>query len=246
MEAGRDQLRSFIERVLRLKAEQDELSRDIREIYAEAKSCGFDKTAMGQVVAHLRKVEKRGRDEVAEQSAIFETYLDAYHGITSGTAVATHTHEADTDIPLPADKGEEASPAPERKSTGLATHYEGSEGANTGGDDVDRSASARPSGQEIVGAEPPGIDGGSSLSGSGPDLKRAPHSSSEETSCPQHEPSGEQQCDTMGVTAGRDPQLIQPRWPFKPHCLRPYACGSAQFDRHCGDCRRAMEGEQAA
>ena len=71
-------LKSFIDRVLRLKEEQDALSADIREIYAEAKGDGFDKTAMGEVVSYLRKVEKKGKDAVAEHGAMFDLYLDAY------------------------------------------------------------------------------------------------------------------------------------------------------------------------
>lgn len=88
---GRDQLRSFVERVLRLKAEQDGLSGDIRDIYAEAKATGFDKTALGKVVAHVRQIEKKGREVVAEQDEYFDVYLHAY----LGTDVATHRHEGD-------------------------------------------------------------------------------------------------------------------------------------------------------
>ncbi|MCO5962331.1 DUF2312 domain-containing protein [Sinorhizobium meliloti] len=74
------QIRAFIDRILRLKEEQDTIGEDIRDIYAEAKSMGFDKTAMGNVVAHLRKVAKKGSDTVAEQGAIFDLYLCAYEG----------------------------------------------------------------------------------------------------------------------------------------------------------------------
>ncbi|WP_426289038.1 DUF2312 domain-containing protein [Ensifer adhaerens] len=86
------QLKAYIDRVLRLKEEQDTLGDDIREVYAEAKSEGYDKTIMGKVVAHLRKVAKSGEDAVSEQEMNFDTYLQAYHR-ASGTAVATHTHE---------------------------------------------------------------------------------------------------------------------------------------------------------
>jgi uncharacterized protein (UPF0335 family) len=74
------QIKAFIDRILRLKEEQDSIGNDIRDIYAEAKSMGFDKTAMGNVVAHLRKVAKKGHDTVAEQGAIFDLYLAAYEG----------------------------------------------------------------------------------------------------------------------------------------------------------------------
>jgi uncharacterized protein (UPF0335 family) len=86
------QLKAYVDRVLRLKEEQDTLGDDIREVYAEAKGEGYDKTVMGKLVAHLRKVAKSGEDAVSEQADIFDTYLTAYHR-ASGTAVATHTHE---------------------------------------------------------------------------------------------------------------------------------------------------------
>lgn len=65
------------------------LSEDIREIYAEAKGRGFDKTAIGQVVAYVRKLNKVGQEGINERTAIFDLYLDAYQ---SGAAVsASHT-----------------------------------------------------------------------------------------------------------------------------------------------------------
>jgi uncharacterized protein (UPF0335 family) len=90
------QLKSYIDRVLRLKEEQDALGDDIRDVYAEAKAEGYDKTVMGKLVAHLRKVLKQGDSAVAEAESIFDTYLQAYHR-ASGTPVASHTHEEDFD-----------------------------------------------------------------------------------------------------------------------------------------------------
>lgn len=75
-----DMLRSYIDRILRLKAEQDDLAAGIREVYTEAKSNGFDKTAIGQVVTHVRKRDKKGEAELAEAGAIFDLYLSAYDG----------------------------------------------------------------------------------------------------------------------------------------------------------------------
>jgi uncharacterized protein (UPF0335 family) len=91
------QLKAYIDRVLRLKEEQDALGDDIREIYAEAKAEGYDKTIMGKVVAHLRTELKKGAVAVAEAESIFDTYLHAYQR-ASGTAVAiAHTHEENFD-----------------------------------------------------------------------------------------------------------------------------------------------------
>jgi uncharacterized protein (UPF0335 family) len=80
-----DLVRSFVDRVLRLKQEQDALASDIREVYAEAKSAGFDKTALGKVVDHVRRVAK-DPGKVAELDAAFDDYLQAYHREPS------HTH----------------------------------------------------------------------------------------------------------------------------------------------------------
>nr|WP_278520975.1 GapR family DNA-binding domain-containing protein [Brucella anthropi] len=85
-------LKSFIDRVLRLKEEEDAIKTDIREVYAEMKGEGFDKTVAGQLVAHLRKVEKKGRGEVDNANAIFDLYLNEYE---NGTRLATHTHESE-------------------------------------------------------------------------------------------------------------------------------------------------------
>ncbi|RVK94005.1 DUF2312 domain-containing protein [Sinorhizobium meliloti] len=87
------QIKAFIDRILRLKEEQDTIGEDIRDIYAEAKSMGFDKTAMGNVVAHLRKVAKKGHDTVAEQGAIFDLYLCAYEGKSSHAPAPARARE---------------------------------------------------------------------------------------------------------------------------------------------------------
>jgi uncharacterized protein (UPF0335 family) len=99
------QLRSFINRILRLKSEQDELGSVIRDIYAEAKGNGFDKTVLGKVVAALRAREKHGDAKMSEQDALFETYMAAFE---SGTLIATHAHETPdfkitTPAPVPAE-----------------------------------------------------------------------------------------------------------------------------------------------
>ncbi|MBA9034964.1 DUF2312 domain-containing protein [Rhizobium leguminosarum] len=90
------QLKSYIDRVLRLKEEQDALGQDIRDVYAEARAEGYDKTVMGKLVAHLRRVLKEGDGAIAEAESIFDTYLHAYQR-ASGMPVATHTHEEEFD-----------------------------------------------------------------------------------------------------------------------------------------------------
>lgn len=85
------QVKSIIERILRLKEEQDALASDIRDVYAEAKSNGHDKTALGQAVATIRKKQKDPH-KFDEVDSMTNVYLAAFYG---GTEIATHTHEAD-------------------------------------------------------------------------------------------------------------------------------------------------------
>lgn len=91
------ELRSLIDRVLSLKAQQDDLSEDIRQVYAEAQASRFNKTTMGQVVAYLRKREK-GRAKLEDSEAIFESYLAEYDHGTIPAREDTHAHEA-ADLP---------------------------------------------------------------------------------------------------------------------------------------------------
>ncbi|MDB5690713.1 MAG: hypothetical protein JWL91_2589 [Sphingomonas bacterium] len=68
-----DQLRLFIERIERLEEEKKGMADDIRDVYNEAKSTGFDSKTMRTIV-RLRKMEKHARDE---QEALLETYKAA-------------------------------------------------------------------------------------------------------------------------------------------------------------------------
>ncbi|AFN56942.1 uncharacterized protein (UPF0335 family) [Zymomonas mobilis] len=68
-----DQLRLFIERVERLEEEKKGMADDIRDVYLEAKSQGFDVKTMRSVI-RLRKMEKDARDEM---DALLETYRNA-------------------------------------------------------------------------------------------------------------------------------------------------------------------------
>ena len=68
-----DQLRLFIERIERLEEEKKGMADDIRDVYAEAKSSGYDAKTMRKVVA-LRKMESHVRQEA---DALLETYRSA-------------------------------------------------------------------------------------------------------------------------------------------------------------------------
>jgi uncharacterized protein (UPF0335 family) len=68
-----DHLKSFIERIERLEEEKAALAADVREVFAEAKSAGFDIKIMRQVL-RLRKLDVADRQE---QEALLDIYLHA-------------------------------------------------------------------------------------------------------------------------------------------------------------------------
>jgi uncharacterized protein (UPF0335 family) len=92
---AQDQIVAFVDRILRMKEERKAIDADIREIYAEAKGNGFDKTVLGKLVNYI---EKRQNDAsgLLEGESLFELYLTAYDSAArqTGTRNATHTHEA--------------------------------------------------------------------------------------------------------------------------------------------------------
>lgn len=65
------ELRSFIERIQRLEGEIADINSDKRDVYAEAKSKGFDVPALKAVVSYLRK----DREKAEEHRTIVELYL---------------------------------------------------------------------------------------------------------------------------------------------------------------------------
>ncbi len=71
-----ERLQSFVARIERLEEERAALGADIREVYAEAKSAGFDVKVLRQVV-RLRKMEKSERQEL---EALLQLYMDALGG----------------------------------------------------------------------------------------------------------------------------------------------------------------------
>ena len=70
---ARDQLRAFVERIERLEEEKKTIADDIKEVYGEAKSMGFDTKVLRKVIS-IRKLDQNDR---MEQEAILDTYLHA-------------------------------------------------------------------------------------------------------------------------------------------------------------------------
>ena len=70
---AKDRLRAFVERIERLEEEKAALAADIKEVYAEAKSVGYDTKALRVIV----RMRKQDANERMEQEALLATYMHA-------------------------------------------------------------------------------------------------------------------------------------------------------------------------
>ena len=68
-----DKLKSFIERLEKLSEEKSNINFDIKEVFSEAISIGYDTTIMRKILA-LRKMDI---DERFEQETSLKTYKNA-------------------------------------------------------------------------------------------------------------------------------------------------------------------------
>jgi len=67
---NKDQLMQFIERIERLEEDKKAISDDIKDIYAEAKSSGYESKIIRKIVSLRRKTKEQRQEE--------ETLLDLY------------------------------------------------------------------------------------------------------------------------------------------------------------------------
>ena len=68
-----DELRLLIERIERLEEEKKAIADDVKDVYGEAKSRGYD-TKTIRTIVRLRKMESHSRQEA---EALLETYKAA-------------------------------------------------------------------------------------------------------------------------------------------------------------------------
>jgi uncharacterized protein (UPF0335 family) len=68
--AATERLKSFVERIERLEEEKKALADDIKEVYSEAKSAGFDVKILRQLI-RLRKMDPADRNEMEEILTIY-------------------------------------------------------------------------------------------------------------------------------------------------------------------------------
>ncbi|MCX8954850.1 DUF2312 domain-containing protein [Ruegeria sp. NA] len=67
------ELRQFVERIERLEMEKKDIADQIKEVYAESKSRGYDVKALRSIIS----LRKRDKDDIAEQEAVIEMYKEA-------------------------------------------------------------------------------------------------------------------------------------------------------------------------
>ncbi len=72
-QSAKDQLRSYVERIERLEEEKAALAGDIRDLFAQAKSSGFDTKALRKVL----KLRKQDAAERRDDEAVLATYMHA-------------------------------------------------------------------------------------------------------------------------------------------------------------------------
>ena len=66
-------LRAFIERIERLSEEQRTIADDIKEVYAEAKSSGFDTKIMRKIVS----IRRQDHEKRQEEGTVLDLYMNA-------------------------------------------------------------------------------------------------------------------------------------------------------------------------
>ncbi len=72
---SRERLRSLVERIEQLEEEKKALTEDIREVYIEAKSAGFEVSIMRQLIK-LRKMSDNDRGEMEATLSIYKEALE--------------------------------------------------------------------------------------------------------------------------------------------------------------------------
>lgn len=80
-QSAKDQLRSYVERIERLEEEKAALASDIKDLFAQAKSSGYDTKALRKVI----KLRKQEASERQTEEAVLATYMHAL-GMIDGDA----------------------------------------------------------------------------------------------------------------------------------------------------------------
>jgi uncharacterized protein (UPF0335 family) len=81
----RDKLREIVSRIESIEQERAELGEDVRALYQEARSAGFDTAAIRTIV----KLRKQDASERQEREELVQSYLEAL-GDLVGTPLGDH------------------------------------------------------------------------------------------------------------------------------------------------------------
>ena len=68
-----DQLKSIVDRIERMDGDRADISRDIRDVYLEAKGNGFDAKIIRKIIA----LRKKSAEDRQEEDALIDTYMSA-------------------------------------------------------------------------------------------------------------------------------------------------------------------------
>jgi uncharacterized protein (UPF0335 family) len=269
---AQDQIRAFVERILRMKEERKAIDADIREIYGEAKSSGFDKTVLGKLVNY---VEKRAADAnaVMESESLFDLYLSAYDSATGkvGMRRATHTHASE---PQPTKAAGQAGAtaavgdlAHEPAADAVIPRTVENEAAEISTPITEQQASPKPASDLTSSPAPQGEvathEPDAQTDGAG-DFEREVAQSvpahltagdivadglnrAAEFHEPDATPAGAVVANTSGVTGGESaatPSRADRIKALRPLCQRPEACGSSGGKKHCHSCVTAAESQE--
>jgi uncharacterized protein (UPF0335 family) len=77
-EVAMSELRQTLDRLLAIHSEIDDKKADLKTVYADAQSGGFDKSALGAAVREIRSREKSGSPKAVERQAIVDLYIAEY------------------------------------------------------------------------------------------------------------------------------------------------------------------------
>lgn len=211
------ELRQTMKRLMSIHDEIDEKKLDLKTVYADAKSAGFDKTALGLAIRQIRSREKNETPAAQERSAMVELYVSAFDN-----APRTYVH------------------VPARQAAQRQNPSEGEVGSAVR-DGAPVSTIVDPGSQPSVrneaeaGASPE--QGSAARAGrEGEDIAPA-HADQFVT------PAGEGEGASPSVEpspAAERPSFARKEYVLRPHCQRPEMC-SSYGSKHCGPCERAAK-----
>lgn len=80
-------LKSYIERIEKLEEDKSDLASDVRDVFSEAKSNGFDTKTMRSVLK-LRKMKANDRAEAEYMLDLYKRALGMDHGLNDNEEAA--------------------------------------------------------------------------------------------------------------------------------------------------------------